>query len=263
MTKYKFSLLFSVLALLAIPAGARADEILVSAAISLTDSFTEIGRAFMKSHPGTTFRFNFAASGALQQQIVQGAPVDVFVSASPKEMDALQKAGRIEAATRLDFAGNRLVLIAKNGSLLKKWEDLKQPSIKHIAISNPDSVPSGRYAKETLTKRGLWNAIQPKLVLGENVRQTLTYVANGDADAGMVFATDAAIEKQRVHVAQEAIPGKDHAPIVYPAAVVAKARNARIARLFVAFLKEKPAQMILAKYGFAPLPTAQPPKKRQ
>src|SRR5262249_46356174 len=159
--------------------------------------FTEIGKAFTKSHPGTTVCFNFGASGALQQQIAQGAPVDVFASAASKEMDALQKDGHIEPATRIDFVGNRLVLIARNGRLVKKWEDVTLPFVKRIAISNPDSVPSGRYAKETLTKRGLWNAIQPKLVLGENVRQTLTYVATGDADAGMVFSTDAAIEKKR------------------------------------------------------------------
>ncbi len=238
--------------LAALPVRSRADEILVSAAASLTDALTEVGKAFTQTDPGTTVRFNFASSGALQQQIEQGAPVDVFASASPKEMDALQSEKRIEPATRVDFAGNRLVLIAPRGSAIKHWTDLNAPFVRRVAISNPDSVPSGRYARETLTRRGLWNAVQPKAVFGENVRQTLTYVSGGDAEAGIVFATDARIEARRVRVVEEAAPGRDHAPIVYPAAVVAVAPNAPAARRFVAFLRGPVAQGILARYGFAP-----------
>src|SRR5689334_14021245 len=123
--------------------GAQADQILVSAAASLTEALKEIGPAFTQANPQTQVRFNFASSGALQQQIEQGAPVDVFASAGVKEMDALQKGGRIEAATRLEFAGNRLVLIVPLQSGLKRWEDLKNASVRHIALSNPTSVPSG------------------------------------------------------------------------------------------------------------------------
>lgn len=238
------------------PEGARADEILVSAAASLTDAFTEIGAAFSKATPHTTVRFNFAASGALKQQIEQGAPVDVFASASPKEIDELQAKGRIETATRTDFAGNRLSLIAPLRSKIRQWNDLRLPAVRRVALSNPASVPSGRYAQETLTKRGLWRAVQPKAVFGENVRQTLTYVASGDVDAGIVFATDARVEAKRVRVVQEAISGKDHTPIVYPAAVVADAPNAPKARLFVAFLKSRTALSILKRFGFAPSGTA-------
>ncbi|MCX6379088.1 MAG: molybdate ABC transporter permease subunit [Armatimonadetes bacterium] len=246
-----------IIALLVLsPCHSRADEILVSAATSLANAFNEIGPAYTKQHPQTVVRFNFAASGSLQQQIEQGAPVDVFASASPKEMDALHKKGRIEANTRADFAGNHLVLIAPLQSPLKQWGDLLHPTLEHIALSSPESVPSGRYAKETLIKRGLWTAIQPKVVFGESVRQTLAYVLNGDAGAGVVFSTDAQLEKSRVRVVQQALPGRDHALIVYPVAVVKGAQNVLVARSFTVFLKSPTAQAILARYGFtSPFPS--------
>ena len=232
------------------PMHAYADEILVSAAASLTDALNEIGKAYTGANPRTIVRFNFGASGALQQQIMQGAPVDVFASASPKEMDALQRENRIAPATRADFAANRLVLITPPNSTLKGWDDLRSASVRRIAISNPDSVPSGRYARETLTRRGLWNIVQPKAIFGENVRQTLTYVSGGNVDAGIVFATDQQAEARRVRVVEAAIPGQDHSPIVYPAAVLANAANPAAARKFVVFLRNAAAQTILTRYGF-------------
>ena len=235
--------------LLVVPCGARADEVLVSAASSLTDALQDVGKAYSAAHVGTTIRFNFAASGVLQKQIENGAPVDVFASASPKEMDALQKAGKIDAATRFDFAGNRLVLIVAAGSGIKTWADLTGPTIQHVAISEPATVPSGRYAQETLTHRGLWTALDPKLVRGSNVRQTLAYVADGNAEAGLVFASDALVEK-RVRVIATATPGVDHTPIVYPIAVVKGAPNPACAKGFAAYLKTDAARKILAKYGF-------------
>lgn len=233
-------------------AGARAgaDEILVSAAASLTDAMNEIGAAYTRRNPGTVVRFNFGASGALEKQIEQGAPVDVFASASPKEMDALERANRIVTGTRVDIAGNRLTLIAPLHSPLRHWDDLRSAAVRRIAISNPDSVPSGRYAQESLAKRGLWGVVQPKAVLCENVRQTLAYVAGGNVDAGVVFATDAQIENRRVRIVDTGIPGKDHDPIVYPAAVVSAAPNAPVARRFVSFLLGPESQSIFARFGF-------------
>jgi molybdate transport system substrate-binding protein len=233
------------------PRPAAADEVVVSAAASLTDAFTAIGKAFTAAHPGTTVRLNFGASGALLRQIEQGAPVDVFASASPKEMDTLQHEGKVEAGTRATFAGNRLALVAPaKGGGPAAWESLATTGVKRVALSDPDSVPSGRYAKETLTRRGLWAAVAKKAVYGENVRQTLTYVAGGDVDAGIVFATDARIAAKRVRVVATAVPGKDHAPITYPAAVVAGAPNAPAARRFVQFLRGKEARTVLARCGF-------------
>jgi molybdate transport system substrate-binding protein len=234
---------------------ATADEILVSAASSLTDALNEVGEAYTHLHPRTTVRFNFAASGVLQQQILQGAPADVFCSAAPKEMDELQKAGHIEPNSRIDFAGNRLVLIAPEGSRMRGWNDLASPKTRRVAISDPASVPSGRYAQETLTKRGLWDLVKLKAAYGENVRQTLTYVANRDAEAGIVFKTDAMHDADKVRVVAEATPGKDHEPIIYPAAVVTNAPNRSAAQSFVQFLKSGPARKILARYGFS-LPTS-------
>ena len=232
-------------------------EILVSAAASLTEAFGEIGRAFTRENPSVRVRYNFASSGALLQQIRQGAPVDVFASAAAREMDALARAGHIETNMRIIFAGNRLALIAParsplRGSPLRGWADLATPAVRRIAISNPDSVPSGRYARETLQKRGLWSAVLPKAVLGENVRQTLTYVAGGDVDAGIVFATDARTEGRRVRIVATATPGRDHAPIIYPAAVVRGAPNPPAARRFVRFLRGAAAQRVLARHGFLP-----------
>ena len=232
------------------PMTARADEVLVSAAASLTDAFSEIGKVYTRSNPRTIVRFNFGASGSLQQQIANGAPVDVFASASPVEMDALQRANRIEPSTRIDFASNRLVLAAPAGSPLRRWEDLRATSVHRIALSDPESVPSGRYARDTLIRRGLWSVVQPKAVFGENVRQTLTYVAAGNVDAGIVFATDVPAEPRRVRVVEEAVPGRDHLPITYPAAAVKGAPNRSGAQRFVTFLLSPPAQAMLARYGF-------------
>jgi len=228
----------------------RADEILVSAAASLTDALNEIGTAYTHQHPRTTVRFNFASSGALLQQILQGAPVDVFCSASPQEVDALQKEGRIAMPNRIDFAGNRLVLIAPAGSRLGGWNDLVKAKTRRVALSDPASVPSGRYAQETLTKRGLWDIAKRKAIFGENVRQTLTYVANGDAEAGVVFKTDAIHDAGSVRIVAEATPGKDHEPILYTATLLKEAPNRPAGQSFLQFLQGKEAQKILARYGF-------------
>ena len=118
-------------------------------------------------------------------------------------------------------------------------------------MANPESVPAGRYGRGTLTKRGLWTVLQARLIFGENVRQTLTYVAGGNVDAGIVFATDARSEAKRVRIVAVAIPGKDHAPIVYPAAVVTGAASPEAARRFVRFLQSHESQTILRRFGFS------------
>ncbi|GAB4459135.1 MAG: molybdate ABC transporter substrate-binding protein [Armatimonadaceae bacterium] len=228
-----------------------AERILVSAAASLTDAFLEIGALFHKQS-GITVRFNFGGSGTLARQIQAGAPADVFVSASPKEMDLLQKARRIMLSTGCDVATNRLVLIAPSGSRLRGWNDLRD--VRRIAVGQPDAVPAGYYARETLQARRLWKPLQGSLVYAGNVRQVLAYVATGDVEAGIVFATDARIEAKRVQVIAQAVPEKDHLPVLYPAAVVSKSRNEPAARRFIAFLQTPQAQTVLKQYGFAPPP---------
>jgi molybdate transport system substrate-binding protein len=217
-------------------------------------AFEQIAKAFTKQQKNqVTVRFNFAASGVLKQQILAGAAVDVFVSAAPEEMDVLQAAKRIDAATRTSVARNRLVLIVPAASRLSigDWRDLLRPGVKRIGFANPEAVPAGRYGRETLVKRRLWVPLQPKLVFGENVRQALTYVAGSNVDAGIVFATDARSEAKRVRIVAVAIPRTDHTPIVYPAAVVAGTSQPEAARRFLRFLKSHEAQAILRRYGFS------------
>ena len=226
-------------------------ELTVSAASSLTDVLTETGRAFERVNPDVTVHFSFAASGVLLQQIRQGAPVDVLVSASLRELDTLATEQKIEAKSRVTLTGNRLVLVAPVGSALRRWDELATAAAPRIALANPEFVPAGRYAKETLSRRGLWTAVVPKAVYGQNVRQVLAYVASGDVAAGLVFATDAAREK-RVRIVATAQPGKDHEPIVYGAAVIRRSLQSRLARRFIAFLKSPSGQATFAHYGFRP-----------
>lgn len=235
--------------------GSGAEQILqVSAASSLTDALTQAGREFEDANPGIAVRYNFAASGVLQKQIEHGAPVDVFISASPQEMDALAKKGLLVESSRALLAGNTLVLIAAKGGAVRSWADLSEPEVRRVAISNPETVPSGRYARETLVRRGLWEAVSAKAVFGESVRQTLTYVANGDADAGIVFESDGRGEADRVVVADRARDEVDHARIVYPIAIVSRSERKDDAARLVAFLLSPRGQAILKEFGFRSAP---------
>ena len=230
--------------------------LLVSAASSLTDVLPRIGQAWARQTQQTPPRFNFAGSGVLVKQLKAGAPSDVFVSAAKKEMDELQAAHLLAFAPTV-FAGNRFVLIAPAQNarfVVQTWADLQNPRVRRIAISNPETVPSGRIAREVLLRRKLWQVVQSKLVRGENVRQTLSYAARGDADAALVFATDAQVEKNRVRVVAYAKSGTDYAPTVYPAAVLSASRQRAAAQGFVQFLGQKPAQTLLREYGFSPPP---------
>ncbi|HEX6832218.1 MAG TPA: molybdate ABC transporter substrate-binding protein, partial [Rudaea sp.] len=180
----------------------RAAELTVSAAASLSNAFGDLAREFEKRNPDDKIVLNFAASDVLLKQIEQGAPADVFASADEATMDRAAAAQRIDAATRKDFAANALVLIAsRDAPLPKALADLNTDAYPRIAIGNPDSVPAGRYAKEALTAAHLWEPLQPRLVPTQNVRQALDYVARGEAEAGFVYATDAAAQAGKVKVA--------------------------------------------------------------
>lgn len=220
----------------------------MSAAASLTDAMAPIGKAFESSHPGISVRFNFGSSGTLEHQIEQGAPVDLFISASQKEMDALQAKSLLAPEKPLIIAKNQLVLVRPRGGKINRWEDLRKA--ERIAISEPENVPSGRYAKQTLEHRGLWNELKPKLVFGQTVRQTLSFATGGNVDAAIVFATDAFMAKSSVDVVATAVPGKDHKPIVYPAAVIAKTTHPADAAQFLTFLGKPEAQAELKRQGF-------------
>ncbi|MCJ0764484.1 molybdate ABC transporter substrate-binding protein [Variovorax terrae] len=243
------SRLLSLVLALALPWAAMAQQITVSAAASLTDAFKELAPKFEASKPGTTVRFNFAASGVLLQQISQGAPVDVFASADQETMNRGVDQKLIDVETRKDFATNSLVLIepAKDGPGLKALADLNGPAVRKIAIGKTATVPVGRYTKQVLDSANLWAALEPKFVQADSVRQVLDYVSRGEAEAGFVYRTDAAIMSDKVKVV---LAPSGHTPVSYPVAVVNDSRQKALARDFVAFLSTDAAQQVLTRYGF-------------
>jgi molybdate transport system substrate-binding protein len=226
-------------------------EITVSAAISLKNAFEEIGKLFESRNAGTKVVFNFGASGDLVRQIEGGAPVDVFASAAQKDMDHIDTKGLIDGATRLNFAKNTVVLIQSASSTLeiKGFEDLLKPEVKMISIGNPQTVPAGKYTQEVFTYFKIWEAVGKKLVLAENVRQVLDYVTKNEVDAGVVYATDAAVQASKVKIVATA-PAASHKPVVYPVAMVKNAKNEATAKAFIAMLKADEGMHILKKYGF-------------
>lgn len=224
------------------------DNLLVSAAASLKDSLEEIKLLYQQTKSNSNLDYNFGASGALQQQIENGAPVDVFISAANKQMDALASKGLILADTRRTLLTNRLVLIVpSNSSAITSFEQLTSANIIRIAIGEPRSVPAGEYAQEVFQNLGILAQIKPKFVLANNVRQVLAAVESGNADAGVVYATDARISPR---VKQVVIAPEIHSPIVYPIAVLKNSKNVAAAREYVQFLLSEQAQSVFRKYGF-------------
>ncbi len=228
---------------------AHAGTLTVSAAASLTNVFKDVATAYNKKHPDTTIQYNFAASGALLQQIRQGAPVDVFASADQKTMNDAVKGGLIDEATRKDFVRNEVVLVApaSGDDEVKDLSGLESDAVGKIAVGNVASVPVGRYTKEGLEKSGQWEKLTPKFIFAENVRQVLDYVARGEVQAGFVYATDAAVRSDKVKVVQS-LP--IDTVVSYPVAVIKNAASVDEARSFVAFLDSDDAQAIFAKAGF-------------
>ncbi|HSE06766.1 MAG TPA: molybdate ABC transporter substrate-binding protein [Methylomirabilota bacterium] len=246
-----------VLALSLLPGvpAAAGQSITVSAAISMKDAVTEVGRGFAAARPGVTVLHNWGSSGELQKQIEAGAPVDVFISAAQLQMDELEKRGLVVPATRRVFARNVLTVIKPGDSRvdIAKAADLADPRLTRIVVGNPKTVPAGQYAEESLRALGLWDRVRAKLIFAENVRQALDYVARGEVDAGFVYSTDAAVRGRAVREAFR--PAEDtYRPIVYPAAVVAATREPALARAFVERLVSREGQLILARFGFQPPP---------
>ena len=226
----------------------HAADIFVFAAASLTDALKEVAPAY-ESGSGDKLIFNFAGSNALARQIKEGAPADVFFSADEIQMDNLDKAGLIDSATREDLLSNTLVIVVpEDGPSELTPAALGDPALKRLALADPRSVPAGVYAREYLTKLGLWNAIEPKVVPTENVRGALSAVESGNVEAGIVYKTDAAISKS-VKIAYEVVPAEGPR-IVYPVAVVKDSRNAGASRRFVEYLKSEPALAVFRKFGF-------------
>lgn len=239
-----------LLSLLVASGLATAGDITVSAAASLTDAFNDIVKSYEGQHREAKIKVNYAGSGALLQQIRNGAPVDVFASADLATMD--KAADLIDPASRKDFAANKLVVIVPAA---KEWQGkdvaalINDKKLKRIAIAQPDSVPVGRYTKKVLEKAGLWDKLGDRHIPTQHVRQSLDYVARGEVDAGFVYATDAALRSDKVKVVLEVSLDE---PLHYPIAVLKASKDAKEAQRFVDFVLGEEGQKILQNYGFSP-----------
>ncbi|HEU4963114.1 MAG TPA: molybdate ABC transporter substrate-binding protein [Bacilli bacterium] len=223
----------------------------VLSAASLSDAMQEVKSVYESSHPDVELLESFGSSGTLQQQIEQGAPADLFLSAGEGQMQALLAKNLIDTAHRQDLLTNELVLIVPSDgttSTVKSLADLTQPDVKKVAIGQPDTVPAGHYAKETLSAERLWQPLQDKLLYAKDVRQVLTYVETGNVDAGLVYATDARTSK-RVKVVVTA-DANSHNPIVYPYGIVKATDHAKQAQALYDWLQSAEATRIFASYGF-------------
>jgi len=227
--------------------------IAVSAAASLQDALEKIASQFRETHPEIGVDYNFGSSGALQQQIEQGAPVDIFFSAAAKQMDALAEKGLLLPNTRRDVVANRLVAIAPLDSSLQIAElaELKNLPLNRFAVGEFRSVPAGQYTERALEKLDLLAPLQSKFVFGNNVRGVLAAVESGNVDLGMVYASDAALS-DRVKVLAT-VPEALHPPIRYPIAILKSSTHPEAAQQLVDFFQEAPAQQIFADFRFVPL----------
>ncbi len=246
------SLILATVVIILLARPAKAAELVVSAAISLKDAFLEIASDFRKAQPGTEITFNFAGSGELSRQIERGAPVDVFASASRDEMARLNTKHLLINDSLINFARNTLVVVEPEGQ--RPISSLNELAKKEsIAIGNPVTVPAGRYAREALSRCGIYDKLQAeqKLVFAESVRQVLTYVEKGSVDAGLVYTSDAANSRQAKVACQ--IPTVFTEPIIYPVSLIAGSRHVKLGRSFIDFLKTDAAARILRSKGFLPV----------
>jgi len=239
--------------LLATPISAA--EIRVSAAASLTDVLRELG-AIYERRTGDSILFNLGASSTLAQQIEFGAPVDLFLSADDDKMDRLSTKKLIDSESRITFLSNRLVIIVPNDSRvrLKSSKDLRNTTIRRIALAEPLTVPAGIYAKAHLQRAGLWKLLEPRVVPVQNVRAALAVTESGNVDAAFVYETDARSSK-KVRVAVR-VPSSEAPPIRYPFAMTTAAKNPAAAKRFLAFLTSTEARKIFIEYGFLVSPVA-------
>ncbi len=224
----------------------------VSAAISLKDALAVLKDSYEKKNPDADVRFNLASSGMLQKQIEEGAPVDLFISAGKKQMDELVAKKLIVPETRSDLLSNELALVVskEKKGIITSFNDLPAKA-QSISIGQPETVPAGKYGKETLTNLKLWDAVQKKIMFAKDVRQVLSYVDSGNVDAGLVYRSDTVALKSGSVVA--VAPKGSHSPILYPMAIIKDGKNRDAAKKFMEFLKTAEAAKVFANYKFVPL----------
>ncbi|MFE8697513.1 molybdate ABC transporter substrate-binding protein [Cytobacillus sp. FJAT-53684] len=224
-------------------------ELTISAAASLKDAMDVIQKAYQEEHPEVELVFNFGASGSLQQQISQGAPADLFFSAAEDKFDLLVEEGNIAKEDGIDLLGNSLVLVVpKEDQTIKGFEDLGKAEIDKMSIGTPESVPAGKYAKESLEKMELWNKVESKIVYAKDVRQVLSYVETGNVAAGMVYKTDA-IVSDKVNIIATADPNT-HTPIIYPVGIIKASKHYEAAKEFYQYLQNDKTLKVFEEYGF-------------
>jgi molybdate transport system substrate-binding protein len=225
-------------------------ELTISAASSLKDALTEILNQYDQENKNVKLSFNYGSSGTLQRQIEQGAPVDIFFSASHDKFDALVNKELIDKKQVKELLMNDLVLVTnrKNSKLISGFSVLRAENVRKIAIGIPETVPAGKYAKETLEHLKLWDDIQGKLVLAKDVRQVLSYVETGNIEAGFVYRTDALSSKELKIVSTA--KSMSHSPIVYPIGIIRNSKNRSEAEKIVTYLLTKTAIKVFKKYGF-------------
>ncbi len=230
------------------PVAQQPSELSVSAAASLKETLTELQTLYNAKKPNVTLNFNFAASGDLQTQIENGAPVDVFISASTKQTDKLKDGGLLLDGSTKNLLVNKVVLVVPADAETVTFDDVATGKVKQIAIGEPSSVPAGQYAKEIFESLGTYAAIEKKAVFCKDVTQVLTYTEQGEVDAGVVYLTDAK-KSAKVKVAADA-PEGSHKKVIYPVTIIKASKNVEGAQDFVAFLSTPEAKTVFEKYGF-------------
>lgn len=224
-------------------------ELTISAAASLKDAMDVIQHTYQEEHPEITLKFNFGASGSLQQQISQGAPVDLFFSAAEDKFDLLVEEGTIAKEDGLDLLGNELVLVVpKENQSIKGFADLAKAEVNKISIGTPETVPAGEYAKESLEKMDIWKDVESKVVYAKDVRQVLSYVETSNVEAGIVYKTDALIS-EKVEIVASADPAT-HSPIIYPIGIIKNSDHYEAAKNFYDYLQSDDALKVFKDYGF-------------
>lgn len=223
-------------------------ELNISAAASLKEAMAELEEEYKRLNENVTLVVNFGGSGSLQQQIEQGAPCDLFISAGKKQMDALQEKGLILDETNKNLVLNDLVLVAPKDSEITSIEDLKSDKVKHIAVGEASSVPAGKYADEVLTNLNIKDSVNDKLVFAKDVKEVLAWTASGNTEAGFVYYSDA-LTNDSIKII-ETTKEDSHSPIVYPVAVIKDSKKIEEAKKFEEFLLSDKGQDILSKYGY-------------
>lgn len=233
-------------------ASAETIELTVSAAASMQDAMKAIKPVYQEKNPDISIIYNFGSSGSLKQQIEQGAPADVFLSASPKWIDALETENLLLEGKRQDLLKNTMVLItpANSDQGISDFSALSDSKVKKVALGDPESVPAGQYAKEVLTSLNLYQPLETKYVFAKDVRQVLSYVETGNVDAGLVYGTDAKIAGDKVKVTAVA-PDNTHKPIIYPVAIIKDTKNPEASQAFIEFLSSNQAKDVFEQYGFS------------